>query len=395
MKKVCVLTTLYEADSGYSVTSVIETQIKVLLAHHYEPIVLVRENFKSGRSFWQPHNIDVRPVLPHNLDTERSRAILVGNLEDVNVCITHDIFLINDYANLGRAVMRYAETRQDLVWLHWLNSVPTGRHDTPPGYLIYPNSHDLGRVCSVYGLAGQEYRAKACRAAHAMDPLDVWQYSPLTRSLLSKFDLLAGEIAVVYPTRMNRSKQIDKAIRLLAGCQKAGYEVRLLVCDWQSGGREFQEYMNELADLAGSLGLAGKVAFTSRLDDSCNQGVPRQTVQELLDLSNVYIHPSSIETYSLNTHEAFLRGLLVIANFDFQPARELWGDKCIYFDFGSETVTRTYSPDEQTFWNDEAHRLITELRQNRALWARTQARREWTPEKMWKEFEALLWLKPA
>ncbi|MHC4230097.1 MAG: glycosyltransferase, partial [Planctomycetota bacterium] len=217
-----------------------------------------------------------------------------------------------------------------------------------------------------------------------------WNYDRLTRDLAKKSDLLGGEIAAVYPVRLDRGKQVEKVIRLLAGVQKAGYETRLLVIDWQSQGSDKLAYADELSNLAKSYNVT--LHFTSRLDDGCDQGVPPHVVLELMDLSNVYIHPSAVETYSLVVHEAMTRGKLVVLNHDFPAMRELYGDAAIYMDFGSDRVDRQYHPNEQAFWNDEALRLIAEFKQNRALIAQTRARREWTPQALWRDFESLLYL---
>jgi len=75
--------------------------------------------------------------------------------------------------------------------------------------------------------------------------------------------------------------------------------------------------------------------------------------------------------------------------------RELFGSNAIYFDFASDDQGREYRPSEQDFWNGEALRLIAELKQNRALWAKTVARREWTPDALWKTFEPMLYLQPV
>jgi glycosyltransferase involved in cell wall biosynthesis len=235
---------------------------------------------------------------------------------------------------------------------------------------------------------------KTCRSGHAIDPLAIWPYDRLTRDLAQRADLLSGEVVAVYPVRLDRGKNVEKIVRLMSGVACAGYDARLLVIDWQSAHSRFQEYIDELLDLAEELGLKGKVNFTSRLDDRCSQGVPRRVVIELMDLSNIYVHPSKVETYGLTVHEAMLRGNLICLNHDFEPMRELFGDSAIYFDFGSDRRERTaYSPDEQTFWNDEAKRLIMELKSNQALMARTKARREWNPMVMFKDFESLLHLK--
>jgi glycosyltransferase involved in cell wall biosynthesis len=395
LKKIALLTTFYEAASGYSLITVAETQIRQLLAHGYEPVVLVDERFQSDKPLWQPQMIDVRPIIPATLDLQETTAALAEALQGVEVCLSHDIFMLDTYRPIAGAVRDVAVKRPELLWLNWLHSCPSGHRDAPPGYLIYPNATDKPRVCQVYGLAGQEHRVIPCRAAHAIDPLDVWNYDPLTRAVLSRFNLLEAEVSAVYPARLDRGKQPEKIIRLLAGVRRAGYAVKLLIIDWQSGGAHFQKYIDELTELAWTLGIGQEVAFTSRLDDRCNQGVPRHVVTELMDLSSVYIHPSRVETYSLVVHEAILRGRLVCLNHDFPAMRELFGEAAIYFDFGSDRIERRYEPDEQSFWDDEAHRLIAEMRQNRALMAQAQARREWTPGAMWRELEALFHLAPC
>jgi glycosyltransferase involved in cell wall biosynthesis len=220
----------------------------------------------------------------------------------------------------------------------------------------------------------------------------LWPYDKLTKDLVAKTDLLSGDVVAVYPARLDRGKQPEKIIRLMAGVQRTGREPRLLIVDWQSQGDRFQTYMNELLELAEELGLEGKVRFTSRLDDRCSQGVPRHIVTELMDLSNVYVHPSRVETYSLVVHEAMLRGCLCVLNYDFPAMRELFGEAAIYMDFGSDRVDRTYLPDEQSFWNEEALRLIAELGQNRAALAKTTARRLWSPDALWRDFEPMLHL---
>ena len=177
---------------------------------------------------------------------------------------------------------------------------------------------------------------------------------------------------------------------VLAGVEHLGYSTALLVADWQSAAERFQQYIDELEKLASDLGV--RVRFASRLHNSLKQGVPRHNVIELMDLCNVYFHPSQIETYSLTVHEAMLRGSLCVLNGDLDVMREIYGEHAIYMDFGAD---RKFTPDEQTFWNEEAARLMGELKQNRALWARTKARLEWTPSAMWREFEPLLHLLPV
>lgn len=417
-KRVGLMTTFFEAESGYSLVGVTETKIRMLLDHGYDPVVLVQENFESPPSptLWSDTMIDLRRVVPR-LDLHEGvapdfedrvadiHAPLSKNLHDVDVCITEDIMLQSYFKEHNVAVRLYAKTRPDLLWLHWLHSCPSPspsskypdncRHTPPPGYLVYPNSYDIGRVANAYNLAEQQWRVKVCRAGHAIAPLNIGQYDDLTRSLVTKAGLLNGDVVAIYPVRLDRGKQPEKIVSLMAGIADAGYEPRLLVVDWQSAGERFQNYIDELLDMARELGIEGKINFTSRLDDRCSQGIPRHVVTELMDLSNVYIHPSATETYSLVVHEAALRGLLLCLNYDFPVMHELFGDVAIYFDFSSDRFSRDYQPDEATFWKGEARRLLAELRQNRGLMAKTTARKEWNPEVLWPNLEALLYLQPV
>lgn len=417
-QEICLFTTFYEAESGYSIIGVAETQLRALLDHGYEPIVLVQENFKEPETgVWRSEMIDLRPVIPFmHLNngvaedfeerTTKIETVLREHLETVGVCIAHDIILLDTYKEHNVAMRRVAPDFPQLLWLHWIHSRPSGgdmgdypnnsRHTAPPGYIVYPNNSDVGGVAGAYNIGGQEWRVKVTRFGHAIDPLRVWPYDSLTVDLAKASGLLEGEVACVYPARLDRGKQPEKIIKLMHGVQAAGYEPRLLIIDWQSAGTRFQKYINELLQLAQQLGLNKKVNFTSRLDDRCSQGVPRRVVQELMDLSNVYVHPSRVETYSLVVHEAILRGCLAVLNWDLRAMQELFGDAAVYMDFSSDdSGKKTYKPSEQQFWNDEALRLLAELHTNRAVMAKTKARREWNPDALWKEFEPLMFLPPV
>ncbi len=425
MKKVGFFTTYYEARSGYSLIAVTETQIRMLLDHGYSPVVLVQEGRPDDEqgivpfeqlpppSVWNDKIVDLRPVVPAmHLDegvhkdfkarVKAIRLVLEEHLADVEIVIAHDLIAQSTNKEHNAALREYAKTRPELLWLHWIHSRPsesktmrypeTLRHIAPPGYIIYPNYADIAQIHRAYTLKGEEWRVIANRSGHAIDPLVLWPYDRLTKDLARGADLLNGEVVAVYPARLDRGKQVEKLIYIMAGVRSAGYEPRLLVLAWQSSGKRFQIYIDELIGLAKELEVADCIYFSNRMDDRCSQGVPRQVVTELMDLSNVYIHPSNSETYSLVIHEAFLRGLVCCLNHNLTQMRELFGNQAIYFDFGVGDIE--YLPDEKTFWEDEARRLLVFLTQDRAAWGKTIARRQWSPQAQWKEFEPLLYLEP-
>jgi glycosyltransferase involved in cell wall biosynthesis len=428
-KKVALFTTFFDVTSGFSLISVAETQIRMLLNNGYDPIVLVQDRITTDAdgkyatepfeelpppSIWNNLTIDLRAVVPplhltsgvaedFNQRAEVITDMLYENLKDVDVCITHDIMLMNTYKEHNVAVRRVAEMLPNITWLHWIHSCPDrARNENypqnvlrmpPPGYIVYPNGFDKSRVASAYGLGGMEWKVKVSRSGHSIDPISLFGTEGLTKDLVEKSGLLHGDVTAIYPARLDAGKQVEKIIYLMAGVKTAGYEPRLLVVDWQSSGGRFQKYIDRLEKLADELGIADCVSFTSRLDDRCSQGVPRNVVMELRDYTNIYVHPSMVETYSLVIHEAMLKGNLCVLNYDFYPMRELFGENAIYMDFGSDRQSRKYDPDVKTFFEDEAVRLIAELHNNRAVMGKTSALRDWTPEALWGDFERLLYLE--
>jgi len=438
--RVAILTTFYEI-SGFSVITVATNQIHQLLDHGYAPLrVLVQEGMPTssatgedvlipfaeippedpGRyNVWNKKKLDLRPVVPalHLLPgiaedfedrVNRIETALYENLHDVDVVITHDIMLLDVYHEHNVAVRRVAQRCPNILWLHWLHSCP--RQNTAliypdqcrgvlaPGYLIYPNSSDMSHVWGTYRLAGQHWRAKACKAAHGIDVLQVWPLQPETKRIARETGLLEADVSIIYPARMGESKQFHKLIFMLAGIRTAGYTGRLVGIDWQSIGDEFMEYKAYCLDLAERLGVRDWVFFSSEIDNDLVAGVEHQVVLELFWLSNVFLCPSIVETLGLTTIEASaIGGNLLGLNYDLRPHLELFGNTGLYFDFGSLDRKRRWKEEETEvkFWENEARTLITELTQNnRALWARTRMRQQWSLDALWPELEPLLYLSP-
>ena len=390
----------------------------MLLDHGYDPVVLVQKGFQTTNEFWQSHNLDIRPVIPtlqltdgiHDEFEERVQHItqvLRDNLSEaseVEIVITHGILALPHYKEHNVAMRRFAAERPDILWLHWIHSAPEHprsalypwkcRSVAPPGYIVYPNESDLDIVRETFGLQEMPDRVVACRSGHSQDPLLVWPYDDLTKKLVRRSGLLDGDVSVIYPVRMDRNKRVEAILYILAGIKQAGRAPRLLIVDWQSQGEKYLKYKAELDKLAEDLGLGGCVSYASRLDDRCNQGAPHRVVLELFDFTNVYFHPSTTETYSLVIHEAVLRRNIVYANGDFPAMRELYGDAVYYLPFGSRRHSRTYEPDEQAYWADQASRILAALRVNKAVSGSTTARTRWTPQATWANIIPLLGLEP-
>jgi len=195
MKNVAWFLSYYEVESGFSLVTVTETQIRMALQRGLHPRVLVQEGVPRDKeqdgeivtsvepfqevpppSIWNRAAVDLRPVVPalhlskgvHPEFTQRVQmysAVMEEHLADIDVVVTHDLILQPDYKEANVAMRRYAQRHPEITWLHWIHSRPAetpsmkypdcARFMMPPGYIIYPNSAEQGEVARTWPL---EYR---------------------------------------------------------------------------------------------------------------------------------------------------------------------------------------------------------------------------------------------
>ena len=105
----------------------------------------------------------------------------------------------------------------------------------PNALLVYPNDYDVTRVAKQYATGEEHVRV----VPHALDYEEAFDFHPVTRALVRAYDLYSPVILGVYPLRMDRGKQPEKAMRLFAELKAAGQSVRLVVASFHSTGEHF------------------------------------------------------------------------------------------------------------------------------------------------------------
>jgi glycosyltransferase involved in cell wall biosynthesis len=189
----------------------------------------------------------------------------------------------------------------------------------------------------------------------------------------------------VYPARLDRGKQAERAVRLFAELKRAGASVALVIANFHSTGAHFVRYREEIAVEAARLGLTTReVIFTSNLPPLLGVPAPMMTrtaielphrvVQDLFRLTNVYVHPSASETYSLVCQEAAMAGNLLVLNEDFPAMRELYGDAAFYVHFCSAQTATSYQPSEAAYLREVAREILDQFDLNPTLAQRTRIR---------------------
>ncbi|MCH8960822.1 MAG: hypothetical protein IH820_05720, partial [Bacteroidetes bacterium] len=325
---------------------------------------------------------------------EAVKAALRPVLAQTDVALTHDVVYLPTYLIYNVACRELAEELPQVRWLHWIHSAPQAHRAFPPadprrarftpfpnGLIVYPNAYDAPRVARQYAMPERDVRV----VPHGLDYETVFAFHPLTRALIQRFDLYAPDIFAIYPIRMDRGKQPEKLVRLFAALKQAGQSVRLMIVNFHSTGPHFIDYREEILNEAADLGLHDEeVIFTNRLNalpgidkqdlQAYRVEFPRKVILDLFHLTNVYVHPSASETYSLVCQEAAACGNLLFLNDDFPPMRELYGPAAHYVKFSSSLFTTTYAPSETAYYLDVARQMIYHLQSEHAIQQKTRLR---------------------
>ncbi len=363
--KVAILTRFKQSAEGlaYSVDTVVQEQLGMLVLHGYNPAVLVvKSDDWSRHPGWYNHDsveiIQYPSVSDTNEEGEEDRFIddiellttaLTTALSDVDVVLTHDIIYLPDHLKTAIAARNTAKQLPDITWFHWIHSTVSPEHMETSGIADYlyeevlsqewPNSHPVffNRM-SIPIIANNFHyeEADVKIVPHATDICRFFGFSPLTTRLYREKQLYMADYLTVCPVRLDKGKQVDWTIRIMARLKSKGECIRIVVMDSNSQHALGCDYREELKYIAMEYGLdQSELIFTSEFDDSLRRGAPQSMVRELFSISNIYIQPSRSESYSLSTQEAAITGNLLILNDDFPPFREIFGDQALFFQFGS------------------------------------------------------------
>jgi glycosyltransferase involved in cell wall biosynthesis len=405
MKKVAIYTTFTGYDQAYSLCLIARLQLKALAKAGYKPRFILREG--SDPSVYQQYTDDImfipnyicendgsdRPVCKR---TEKTYGALVEDtyqetlksLEGVEVVITHDLVYQASNRIQEDACFRVATDRPDIRWLHWIHSATTPgmlnkniSKKMPNSFLVYPNRFDVPRVAHNFGVELNEVKV----VPHPTDVLEFFGVHPMTEKLVEERRLLEADVIGIYPLRLDRGKQPHIVIEVFDKFRSLRRSHRLVIMDFHSTGGDKVTYREEMKKKAATLGWTSQeLTFISEFDESLRYSSPQQMVRDLFLLSNVYIHPSRSETYSLVTQEARLCGNLLVLNDDFPPMRSIYGDKPIYRKFsstidittGMDGETNTTYGDRDAYMTDIARCICYYLENDPVLSMRTETRRD-------------------
>ena len=430
-RRVAILTSFTGWDSTYSLCRIVDEQIRMLVGSGYKPVVIVKAGFRPEEMFALPE-VELRFITPFpasnyigeavdtsfKQDVEVLKKELIENLKDVDVVLTHDLIYQPESLKINFAA-RQAIKEDDHVskirWLHWIHSA-TGpetlgkelqQGDTyfeivsqkfPNSFVIFPNAYSIPRVARAFGYEEDEVKV----VPHSTNLPGLCGWDPLMIKLAMEKNMLSADAIAVYPIRLDRGKQVEVVIKIMAQLKKLNYVVRVIIPDFHSTGGDKVTYREDLKKIALDWGLNDfDLTFTSEFHESWKTNVPHKVIHDLFELSNVFILPSKSETYSLIAQEAGLLGNLLVLNHDFAPFRDIYGPNAIYKQFSSNIgfdgldgeITTTYG-DEKGYYHDVAMRIKYELENNIVLAQQKRLRKERSPLAVFRNYlEPLLFAR--
>ncbi|MCP1189384.1 glycosyltransferase [Priestia flexa] len=417
--KVALLTMFNGLNSTYSLVNVVAEQLRMLLDAKIETKLLVSELcpddqregiFKDPRVIWTKvinrldgeiihwrdyshPNVNVHSTFFK--ETDIIAEDLQKHLQDVDICIMHDIHYQGWHLVHNVAIRKVQEKLPKLKFIAFTHSAPVNRpkHVTwplsarytgmPNTIYVYPTQSGIPYLAKQYNIAEGK-----CRVVN--NSIDILKFlHPDVQDLASQTDLLSPDILIIYPARLTLGKKFEK-VAAFAGAIRATTDqtVKIIFCDFESIDISSDEYKRQILSTGKKNGLeTDNIIFTS--DFGYKNGFPREAVMDLFTLSNLFICPSYSESFGLTVLEAASRGNFVILN-EAVPALEELGSKLnAYFmrwdarNFGFDTK-ESYIPSERVYLEENAQKVIDLMRENVVIHSKTMSRQRYSPKWIWQ-----------
>ena len=411
--KVAVLTMFSGLSSTYSLVNVVADQIEMLLQSGAGVKVLVSEtcpdrertgifldprlewvkvtNTRNGKNIvWHDYTNATGNV--HESFFEEAGLIaedFVRHLQDVDVCILHDILYQGWHLVHNIAIRKAQEKLPHVRFLAFTHSLPVNRPkemeypfsarftDMPRTRFVYPTHSGISALAEQYGVPEGK-----CAVVYNTLPL-LQALCPEVRRVAGEIDLVETDILTVYPARLTPGKRFEKVAALLGTIKsKTEKKVKAVFCDFPSADIPSDIYKAMIRMEGMRYGLdEGDLLFTSDL--GYTDGFPRQGVFELFVLSNLFICPSYSESFGLTVLEAGSRGNFLVLNEAVPALKELGEALGAYFmrwdarNFGYDTREK-YLPSEKAYYEEHGERIVNLMREDRSLNAKSIIRAKYS-----------------
>lgn len=430
-ERVLIITSFNEFLAGYSLTGIVQDQLRMFTSKGHKVDLIVNEMFK-GESF---PGVNIKPILPfthlydymtiqefiyglsednfkqfrkgcsaykdredmkdaHHDAADATTEMLIEEAANYDVVLTHDLIFTGWHLPYGLGIRNASQyLRDNPRWFHWVHSIPTGNRDYwdikaygHKSRIVFPNATDMVHVAEQFKGFKEHVRC----IPHLKDMRSFGNFDELTNQVIDKMPgLMNADITQLYPASVDRltAKGVEHVINIFAAMKDQGKSVCLLIANQWATTRQRKEDIKGVYDFAEVLGLKANVdfAFMSEIMPKHEVGVPLRTIRELFSLTNLMIFPTREESFGLITPEAALTGNFLVLNRSLQQQYEVGGGDALFFDFGSYRNEHTIENPE-AYYRDLARIIIGRMSLNEAVQTRTYARKRYNWDSLYREY---------
>jgi hypothetical protein len=289
MKNIYILTNFSQYLKSYSPIIVVGEQLKMFTRNGYNPVLITSEGWEPPEDsiFNQVENKQLTPAHVYNDPKEFSDQDLIEiktlyeQLSQIigqdAIVITHDLIFLPDYVKHQVACRQLADERPDISWIHWVHSATSPNSlineramygekykellssKFPNSIVAFPNAYSIPRVARNFNYEEDEI----FEVPHSTDPTEGMEL--VVRRLYDERELGDADILMVYPLRLDRGKNAEWNVRIIAAAQDVGLSAHLVFCDFQSTGDDKVVYREDLKALARDLGCEDQITFPQRV----------------------------------------------------------------------------------------------------------------------------------
>jgi len=288
----------------------------------------------------------------------------------------------------------------NIRWIHWSHSGPStwplSAQKGPNKYrfsgmqnsvFVSPNQSMAPGFAKMYNIPLSLVKV----VYHIFEPTSFFKFNPISTALVNKHRLLDCDVLAVWATRVDHleGKGIPLAVNFMSQMNKVCSAKLMFLNSWCSTP-EAKAKIERIKNIAAEKGMPpGNLCFSSELEPKYENGVPPDVVHDLLQISNLFVFPSTSETFSYSLAEAAISKNLLLLNGTLTVMRELAVDSAEYIsgtaDWGGIRTDVHYDAgSEDGYCIGRAEEIWKEISGNKVLMSQRRWLRDFRAKNIWE-----------
>lgn len=422
---VAILTNFQEFNPGYSLTGIVVDQAHMLAREGHAVFIYVNETYNPQ---WEDDSglaqlrvkyegqievvqktkfmhlkdyASLTDVSNEHIDQSKEAAEMYYqdmSEKGVETIFTHDFVFTGWNLPYALAMQKldnsFRENGQNVQFLHWIHSVPSGARDwwdmsryKENHSLVFPNKTEIMRVAESY----KTHVSRVEIIPHIKDIRTWYDFGEDAMRVTEEFpNIMRADVLQVYPCSTDRlaAKQLHVVLEIFAAIKRSTHIMPfVIVANQWATGRQRKEDVNKYIKKAEGFGLkyGQDFVFTSEIDEKYGTGISKRMLRELQLLSNVFIFPTREESFGLVGPEASFSGALSVINRSLTMQFEVMSEYAPAFDFGS-FHQETPQVKDHGYINAVALAIVQRIYQSEALMTKLYCQKRYNMDSIYQRY---------